>query len=231
MASQKVYPQHRFVRPAGATEILLVRHGESRAAVPGEPFPLVDGQGDPELAEIGRQQAEKLGERLAEQDIDAIYVTNLCRTVQTAAPLCRLKGMEPKLEADLREVHLGDWEGGVFRIKAHENDPIIQEMRQQQRWDVVPGAESNEALHTRTIAALKRITAAHPDQLVVAVSHGGAIANILAHATGSRPFAFNGPDNASISHIVVIGDEILLRRFNDTSHLTPLMGSKVDLPT
>ncbi|MDK1025583.1 MAG: histidine phosphatase family protein [Gammaproteobacteria bacterium] len=231
MSSQKVYRQHKFVRPPGATEILLVRHGESRAAVPGEPFPLVDGQGDPELAENGQQQAEKLGERLSRQHIDAIYVTNLCRTAQTAAPLCRLKGMEPKVEADLREVHLGDWEGGIFRIKVHENDPIIQEMRQQQRWDVIPGAESNEALHTRTMAGLKRITAAHPDQLVVVVSHGGVIAQILAHATGSRPFAFSGPDNASISHIVVVGDEILLRRFNDTSHLSELMGSDVDLPT
>jgi probable phosphoglycerate mutase len=231
LSSQKIYRQHRFIRPPGATEILLVRHGESRAAVPGEPFPLVDGQGDPELAEIGQQQAEKLGERLASQDIDAIYVTNLCRTAQTAAPLCRIKGMEAKVEADLREVHLGDWEGGVFRIKAHENDPIIQEMHQQQRWDVVPGAESNEALQARTLAGLKRITASHPDQLVVAVSHGGAIANILSYATGSRPFAFSGPDNASISHIVVIGEQILLRRFNDTSHLSALMGSEIDLPT
>jgi probable phosphoglycerate mutase len=210
---------------------LLVRHGESRAAVPGEPFPLVNGQGDPELAEIGRQQAEKLGERLSRQDIDAIYVTNLRRTAETAAPLCRIKGMEPKVEADLREVHLGDWEGGVFRIKAHENDPIIQQMREQQRWDIVPGAESNEALRARALAGLKRITAAHPDQLVVAVSHGGTIANILAYATGARPFAFNGPDNASISHIVVIGDEIMLRRFNDTSHLSALMDSNIDLPT
>ncbi len=51
------YRQARFRRPAGATEILLVRHGESRAHRAGESFPLVDGHGDPELSELGRAQA------------------------------------------------------------------------------------------------------------------------------------------------------------------------------
>ena len=58
------YRQPRFARPPGATEILLVRHGESRAATEDDPFPLVDGHGDPELHPAGRQQAERVGERL-----------------------------------------------------------------------------------------------------------------------------------------------------------------------
>ncbi len=56
--TEQEYRQTRFTRPQGATEILLVRHGESRAARVDEPFPLVDGQGDPELAPQGREQAE-----------------------------------------------------------------------------------------------------------------------------------------------------------------------------
>jgi probable phosphoglycerate mutase len=63
MSQTRVYRQQKFVRPAGATEILLVRHGESRPATEDHPFPLVNGQGDPELADIGRDQAEKLAER------------------------------------------------------------------------------------------------------------------------------------------------------------------------
>ena len=51
------YRQTRFQRPPGATEILLVRHGESRAATEDDPFPLVDGHGDPELHPNGRDQA------------------------------------------------------------------------------------------------------------------------------------------------------------------------------
>ena len=51
--------------------------------------------------------------------------------------------------------------------------------------------------------------------------HGGIIAHLLHHATGSTPFAFAGADNASISEVVIDGDVIQVRRFNDTAHLDP----------
>ena len=215
----KSYRQHRFSAPPGATEILLVRHGESRAAVPGDPFPLVDGQGDPELAEAGREQAIQVGERLKHQPINAIYVSNLRRTHETAAPLAKHLGITPRVEPDLREVHLGEWEGGLFRVKVAENDPIYLQMQEQQRWDVIPGAESVDRLRQRISASLQRIHQQHPDELVVAVVHGGVVGHILAEATGAQAFAFNGCDNGSISHIVMVDNRILVRRFNDSAHL------------
>jgi probable phosphoglycerate mutase len=215
----KTYRQHKFSVPAGATEILLVRHGESRAAVHGDPFPLVDGQGDPELAPDGREQAEQVGERLRHHPVAAIYVTSLRRTHETAAPLAGHLGLTPIVEADLREVHLGEWEGGLFRVKVAEGNPIYERMQTEQRWDVIPGAESHDRLRQRVQPSLQRIHQKHPNQLVVAVVHGGIVGHVLAEATGSRPFAFNGCDNGSISHIVMIGDQIMVRRFNDSAHL------------
>jgi probable phosphoglycerate mutase len=147
-------------------------------------------------------------------------VTNLRRTVETAQPLCSHLGLAPIVEPDLREVHLGEWEGGLLRIKAHDNDPIYARMIAEQRWDVIPGAESWDALNARIMRALKRIAQRHANELVVAVVHGGVIAHIIAHATGARPFAFNGADNGSISHIVLIEERILVRRFNDATHLS-----------
>jgi len=213
------YRQHTFQAPAGATEILLVRHGESRAATAEHPFPLVDGQGDPELHANGRAQAVHVGERLRGEPIQAVYVTNLRRTSETAAPLCKHLDLEPIMEANLREVHLGEWEGGVMRMKAAENDPIYLSMREQERWDVIPGAESWDAINTRVMQGLRRIKQDHPDELVAAVLHGGIIAHIVAHASGARPFAFNSVDNGAISHIVMVDDQIMVRRFNDASHL------------
>ncbi|MFT5101927.1 MAG: putative phosphoglycerate mutase [Planctomycetaceae bacterium] len=215
----KTYRQHKFSVPAGATEILLVRHGESRAAVHGDPFPLVDGQGDPELAPDGREQAEQVGERLRHHPVAAIYVTSLRRTHETAAPLAGHLGLTPIVEADLREVHLGEWEGGLFRVKVAEGDPIYERMQTEQRWDAIPGAESHDRLRQRVQPSLQRIHQKHPNQLVVAVVHGGIVGHVLAEATGSRPFAFNGCDNGSISHIVMMGDQIMVRRFNDSAHL------------
>ena len=71
----------------------------------------------------------------------------------------------------------------------------------------------------RTSGALKRIAAAHPDQSVAVVTHGGVIAALLAMATGSRPFAFLGADNASISRLVITPQRWILRGYNDTAHL------------
>jgi len=214
------YRQQRFQRPPGATEILLVRHGESRAATADNPFPLVDGHGDPELHPDGREQAIRVGLRLKNQPIAAVYVSNLRRTHETAQPLCDHLKLTPIVDPDLREVFLGEWEGGLLRIKAHDNDPLYQRMHQEQRWDVIPGAESHAALNERLLRALDRIAERHPDQLVAAVVHGGVIAHILAHATGANHFAFNGADNGSISHIIMVQGRILVRRFNDSSHLS-----------
>ena len=226
MTETKSYPQHRYTKPRGATDILLVRHGQSRAASLENPFKLVDGQGDPELSGEGRRQALRLDERLAKEPIDAIYITNMRRTTETAVPLARRLKLIPRVERELREVHLGEWEGGLFRIKAAEPDPLYLELLRQQDWGVIPGAESRDQLCSRVLRAMERIVRTHPDQTVMIVSHGGVISQILSQATASRAFAFNSVDNASISHIVAQGKQLTLRRYNDTSHLSSTFTSE-----
>lgn len=214
------FRQYRFAPAPGATTILLVRHGESAPAIPGRPFPLRDGHGDPELHPDGERQAELVAERLAVEGIDAIYVTTLVRTHQTATPLAARLGLELRVEPDLREVFLGEWEGGVLRERAAANDPIFAEIFVQQRWDVIPGAEPHDMFHERTNAALRRVAAAHPDGRVAVFTHGGVIGQVLHHATGSERFAFSSADNASISELVIDGDRHILRRYNDVTHLS-----------
>jgi 2,3-bisphosphoglycerate-dependent phosphoglycerate mutase len=211
--------QLRFVRPPGATSILLVRHGESMPVRPGVPFPLVDGQGDPELAPAGREQAEQVAQRLSPEPITAIYVTTLRRTVETAAPLASRLGIVPMVEPGLREVHLGEWEGGLFRIRVAEGHPIAKRFVAEQRWDVIPGAETSEAFAARVRDSLAAVAARHPDQLVVVFTHGGVIGQALAGAAASSPFAFSGADNGSISHLVIASERWLIRTFNDAAHL------------
>jgi probable phosphoglycerate mutase len=219
MASPREFRQHQFLPPPLATEILLVRHGESEPAVEGRPFVLLDGQGDPALAPEGRVQAEKVCARLAHERIDAIYVTTLRRTAQTAERLARALGLAPVVEPDLREVFVGEWEGGLLRIKLAEQGPVARRLSEEQRWDVIPGAEPAEAFSRRVRRAVERIAAAHRDERVVVFTHGGTIGELLAQATGSEPFAFTGADNASISDLVVTPQRWILRRFNDTAHL------------
>jgi 2,3-bisphosphoglycerate-dependent phosphoglycerate mutase len=237
---ERAYRQHRFTVPSGATEFLLIRHGESEPARPDRPFPLTDGHADPELAPEGVTQAWLLAQRLAGsrarvseaarqqidpgQRIDAIYVSSLRRTAQTAAPLADLLGLTLRVEPQLREVGLGEWEGGLYRKMVAENHPVAQRMWAEERWDVIPGAEPGQEFAARVRDAIERLAAAHPDQRLAVFTHGGVIGQVLALAAGSRLFAFTGADNASISYLVVADGWWIIRGYNDTAHLDPAFG-------
>ena len=129
-------------------------------------------------------------------------------------------GLPPVVEADLREVFLGAWEGGLLRQMAADQDPLFQRVMREQRWDLVPGAESREVFGGRLRHAVERIAAEHAGGRVLVFSHGAAIGEILAQATGSEPFAFLGADNTSISRLVVAEERWVVRGYNDTAHLT-----------
>jgi 2,3-bisphosphoglycerate-dependent phosphoglycerate mutase len=215
------YEQRPFQVPPDATEVVLIRHGASAAAVPGEPFEMLEGHADPPLSPVGEKQAQRVGERLAGERLDAIFTTTLRRTGQTAAPLARRLSLEPTPVADLREVHLGEWEGGELRIRAHHRDPLFFRVLAEERWDIIPGAEPAERFGERVRRGLGQIVeAAGPGATVAAFLHGGVIGELCRQATASRPFAFIHADNASISRLVVFADgRLLLRTFNDTTHL------------
>ncbi len=217
-------PQRPWAAPTGATTILLVRHGSTTPEHPDRPHPTRDGHGDPELTPEGVRQAEAVGRRLASEHaagglIDGVVVSSLRRTHQTAAPLVGITGHRPLEVPELREVHLGDWEGSI-RARVAAGDPLFAEALRVGRWDVIPGAESSEVFEARVLAGIQRVVAAHPGGRVVAVVHGGVIGQALSIATGAGVFEFSAADNGSISEIVVVSDGAWrVRRFNDTAHL------------
>lgn len=218
---QVEYRQHQWSLPPGATDLIVVRHGESAPAREEAEHPLKDGHSDPPLDPIGEGQAVKVADRLEHLDIAAIYATSLTRTQQTAAPLAERLELDVQIEPDLREVFLGEWEGAKFRKKTAERDPLAIQMFLEGRWDVIPGAESTEAFQERIRRGITKIAAAHANQRVVVVVHGGVIGAMLSMATGAKGFSFIGADNASITELIVSGDDWGVRRFNDTAHLDP----------
>jgi 2,3-bisphosphoglycerate-dependent phosphoglycerate mutase len=211
------YRQLPFAVPPDATEIVLARHGASAPARPGELFPLLDGHGDPALAPEGREQAELLCARLRHEQVDKVFVTGLARTIETAAPL----GLPTTEVPELREVMLGEWEGGPFRIHVANGEPLALRVIAQERWDLIPGAETMEQLAERVRAGIDKVVEqTGRGKVALVFIHGGIIGEICRQATSSRPFAFVHSDNCSITRIVRFADgRWLLRSFNDTSHL------------
>ncbi len=153
-------------------------------------------------------------------------MTPLRRTQQTAAPFAQATGLEPTVVDELAEVRLGEWEGGEFRVRVEQGDPLVRRIFMEERWDVIPGAESLELLGRRVRAGLERIVEeTGPDAVAVSVSHGGVIGELCRQATESRPFAFVHMDNGSVSRLVVHADgRWMLRSFNETSHLSVRTG-------
>ena len=196
--------QQPFSLPEGATEVVLVRHGASEVALPGARFPLVDGRGDPNLSEDGYEQARAIATQLATEGVARLFVTPLKRTHQTAAPLAEATGLEPIVVDELAEVRLGEWEGGEYRVRMAQGDPIVRQMFQQERWDVIPGGETFDSLGRRVRAGIEKIVElTGPDAVAVAILHGGVIGEVCRQATDSRPFAFVHSDNGSVSRLVI----------------------------
>lgn len=182
--------------PAGATRVVLVRHGETDYNRQGR----WQGSGsDVPLNETGRTQARALARALAGCPLEALYTSDLVRAVETAAIIAETTGLEPLTEPALREMSHGRWEGRTrdevllawaAEHAAFEADP----------WSVRrPGGDSYGDLARRLWPALDRIARDHRGARVVAVTHGGPIRLVLARVL-DRPLterAAFGVENAS----------------------------------
>lgn len=147
--------------------LLLVRHGQTRSNVDlvlDTAFPGAD------LDEVGRGQAEALVERLAHEPIDAIAVSDLTRTAQTAAPLAAARGLTPLVRPGLREIPAGEdemssqWQRYVQMLQGWATDPHGR----------IPGGESGVEFMARFEGALADLVGLGHDHLLV-VSHGAAL--------------------------------------------------------
>ena len=98
---------------------------------------------------------------------------------------------------------------------------MAMRMWAEETFEVIPGAEPAAEFAARVRDAVGRLAAAHTGQRVAIFTHGGVIGQVLALASGSRPFAFVTSDNGSISRLVVSGDRWIVRGYNDTAHLEP----------
>ena len=169
------------------TTILLVRHGETDWNVHRR----VQGHSDTPLNDTGRAQARALAEELDGERIDAVFSSDLLRAHETARIVAEQRGLDVTAIRDLRERHFGTWEG----LTDDEIFTRFPEVREGAPWG---DAETQEEMAERVLAALRRISEAHPDQRVLVVSHGGPLRRVLAHC------GVDGVDRIDNCHVVRI---------------------------
>jgi len=174
------------------TYLWLVRHGQTDWNVQGR----WQGQTPdaPPLNAAGLAQAQTLAEQLADQAardgiaFAALYSSDLLRARQTAEIIARRLGLPVQLDARLREVHLGVWEGMLGDEVALRYVAELDERRRDPVHSRPPQGESVYEVAARVGQAFDAIARAHPDQHVIVISHGLALAAGLCLAE-SRPLA------------------------------------------
>jgi broad specificity phosphatase PhoE len=153
------------------TTLLLVRHGETD----WNRQLRIQGSSDTELNETGREQARRLARELDGTRLDAVWSSDLRRARETAAIVAEPRGLEVRLDPDLRERSFGSWEG-LTRAEIDERfaDPAHHD------------GETDHQVRARVLASIGRIAASHPGEEVLVVSHGGALNALWHHAFGER---------------------------------------------
>lgn len=164
------------------TRLCFVRHGETDWNAAQR----LQGQLDIPLNRNGEEQAERLGRALAMARLrfDALYVSDLTRTQQTARPVSALLGLEPRLAPALRERHFGHFQGLTYAEASERMPDAYQAFRARHPAYEPEGGESLQALQGRIHAFLDRILAEHRGQTLLLISHGGVLDMVYRLATG-----------------------------------------------
>jgi 2,3-bisphosphoglycerate-dependent phosphoglycerate mutase len=163
------------------TELLLIRHGETD----WNRRQCFQGHLDVPLNERGLAQAERLGARLAAERFDALVVSDLLRTRQTAAPLAAQLKLLPDYTPTLREQAFGILEGLTFDdIRVKHPAEFALWAKHEPDYALPGGAESRTLFHRRVTQALSELATRHPGQHLAVVTHGGVLDMVWRTAKG-----------------------------------------------
>jgi probable phosphoglycerate mutase len=203
--------------PVVTTVTHLLRHGRTEHT----PERRFSGSSDLPLSQLGRADAAAAAQHLAGRGIDVIVSSPLLRTRQTAEAAAEVLGVPVEVDADLRELDFGDWEG-LTADEARAKSPLAF-----RRWSTSidvrpPGGESIADVSTRVARARRRVLERHAGTTVLLVSHVTPIKLLLAAGLGvgdeivHRVFL----EAASLSTVTWATDgRSSVRLLNDTSHL------------
>src|SRR5690349_2627490 len=162
------------------TRILAIRHGETAWNIEGR----IQGQLDVPLNDTGRWQVHRLALAVADEDISAIYSTDLLRALETAQAVARGCDQPIATAGGLPQRGLGV-----------VDDPIYDES--SQRWPEqaercgkrdpdfgVDGCETRRQCFERGVGAVARLAALHPGETIARVSQGGVMDCLYRAASG-----------------------------------------------
>lgn len=163
-----------------ATRLYLARHGQ----VANHHEQRYNGHFDVDITSLGTLQMDRLSASLAKEAIIAVYSSDLKRTTKGAEIISTGFGLKPKKLRELRELHLGRWEGltreEAVRLYPEDAGFSFRDLGK----DKVKGGESLIELKARVLPVVEELLKAHEKERVLIVAHGGVNRVILCDAMG-----------------------------------------------
>jgi broad specificity phosphatase PhoE len=171
------------------TTLIFVRHGQSESNLAR----VFTGQGNTALTSLGREQAERTAQYLKQFPITHIYASDLCRTMETAAPTARELGLEIIPTQALREIYAGEWEGKPYETLRQMFGTSYQMWLEDLGHAHPEGGESALELYQRVNREIDRLIRAHKGECIAVFSHATP-----ARAVACRWFGFAPEDMAKV---------------------------------
>lgn len=196
-------------------KLYLIRHGRQDSPLCNVDVP---------LCEAGRRQAQLLGKRLEQYQIDALYSSALIRAVQTAEIINEHLHLEHNIIPQLREISFGELEGMREEDIQTQYRDFLMERREMSSDLPYPKGESGQMVYKRVYPVIQNILQTQATNVAI-VTHGGVIRAVLAGILGidmAKKLMFAKElENTSITQIDYHGDYqyFTVERINDYAHI------------
>ncbi len=164
--------------PQPPARLWLVRHGQTDWNAAGR----MQGHTPTHLNAEGRAQSFALGKLLAHRPFAAIWSSDLPRRLQTAELIAEAAALATPIHPtpELRERSFAQYEGAtsheIQTARAALGLPSTGDLAD---WTGIPGIESNASLWHRVESFLQKLSAQHPAQDILIITHGGVIARAI----------------------------------------------------
>jgi broad specificity phosphatase PhoE len=164
-------------------QIVLVRHGATDWNLQGR----CQGATDRELSEVGIRQAEQIATLLRDENIEAVYASDLRRARQTAELISQPHNLPVMIEENIRELNHGALEGLTFNEIKQSYSEFLARWRTEPAEIQVPGGEKLIDVAERAWEGVTRIAERHvAAESIVVVSHNFPILGIVCRVTGTH---------------------------------------------
>lgn len=200
------------------TTIYLIRHAEAE----GNLYRRIQGWYNSLITENGYRQIAALEERFRDIPVDAVYSSDLYRTMTTAKAVYVPKGLALHTDPGLREIHLGDWEDHTWgEVRHFDETEMLRFNNSDPTWRA-PHGENLQEVGDRLISTILRLAGNHPNQTVAMFSHGAALRQALGQIAGLPPQRWHEMahgDNTAVSKLTLEDGKLSIDFHSDASHL------------